>query len=290
MGYLIAVSLLWAFSFGLIKNQLVGLDSYWVATIRLGLASLVFLPFLRPRAIQFKLAGQYLGIGAIQFGMMYVLYIASFQHLQAHEVAMFTIFTPIYVVIFAGLRQRRVNLVALAAAGVAGVGAAVLRWQDGISVEAFTGFLMLQGANLCFAVGQVLYRDTRRRYPEGKDHGLFAWLYIGAVLGAGLLALVLGDLGNFSPSTTQWGILLYLGVLATGLGFFGWNLGATKVATGTLAVANNWLIPLAVLVALVVFGESASLPHLLLSLGIMALAVVIAKRSARRETDQTAAA
>ena len=49
MGYLIAVSLLWAFSFGLIKVGLSDLDSTAVATVRLLIATLVFLPFFRPR-------------------------------------------------------------------------------------------------------------------------------------------------------------------------------------------------------------------------------------------------
>jgi len=276
MFYLITVTLLWAFSFGLIKNQLSGLDSFWVATARLGLATLVFLPFFRPRKTSRPLALRYAGIGAIQFGIMYVLYIASFRHLQAHEVAMFTIFTPMYVVLIDGLRQRQLNKLALGAALLAGAGAAVLRWTAGVSTAALTGFLMLQGANLCFALGQLAYRDLRRRHPEGSDASVFAWLYLGATLTAGLLALLLGEVSRFSPSFEQIGVLFYLGVAATGLGFFGWNLGASKVSTGTLAVANNWLIPVAVLVALVVFGERAPWLNLSASLLIMLAATWLA--------------
>ncbi len=45
MLYLWIVSLLWAFSFGLIKGQLTGLDASFVAFARLLLAALAFLPF-----------------------------------------------------------------------------------------------------------------------------------------------------------------------------------------------------------------------------------------------------
>jgi len=281
MVYLVAVSLLWAFSFGLIKNQLAGLDSFWVATTRLGLASLVFLPFLRPGKITVSLAVRYALIGAVQFGVMYVLYIAAFRHLQAHEVAMFTIFTPIYVVLLDGLRERRLNRMALAAAALAGVGAAVLKWQGGFNRDHISGFLMLQGANLCFAGGQLAYRKLRQRHPEGSDAGVFGWLYIGAVVTAAMLAGTWGDWSGFTPSSSQWGVLAYLGILATGLGFFGWNLGATKVSTGALAVSNNLLVPLAVLVALLVFGETAPLGNLSASMAIMAIALVIAHRSGK---------
>ena len=47
MRYLVIVSLIWAFSFGLIKTYLVGLDPFVVSGIRIGIALLVFLPFLR---------------------------------------------------------------------------------------------------------------------------------------------------------------------------------------------------------------------------------------------------
>jgi drug/metabolite transporter (DMT)-like permease len=42
---LIFVSILWAFSFGLIKGELTGLDPTLVAHIRLLLSFIVFLPF-----------------------------------------------------------------------------------------------------------------------------------------------------------------------------------------------------------------------------------------------------
>ena len=48
MIYLAVVSLLWAFSFGLIGSALSGVDSFFVATVRLGCATLLnMLEFLR---------------------------------------------------------------------------------------------------------------------------------------------------------------------------------------------------------------------------------------------------
>jgi drug/metabolite transporter (DMT)-like permease len=83
MLYLLAVSLLWAFSFGLIKGQLAGLDPTAVTVVRLAFALLVFLPFLRPAKIPRKALGWLATIGAIQFGVMYVLYLTSYGYLQA---------------------------------------------------------------------------------------------------------------------------------------------------------------------------------------------------------------
>ena len=51
MIYLALVSLIWAFSFGLIGSTLSGVDSLLVATLRLSIASVIFLPFLRIKEI-----------------------------------------------------------------------------------------------------------------------------------------------------------------------------------------------------------------------------------------------
>ena len=55
-----------------------------------------------------------------------------------------------------------------------------------------------------------------------------------------------------------------------------WRGGA-----GTLAGFNNIKIPLAVLVALALFGESADLPRLIIGGGIMAGAVWLSRRRGR---------
>ena len=75
MLYLLLVSLLWAFSFGLIKGELTGLPPATVAFTRLAIAFFVFLPFLRIGKLNAKGAGRLLLTGAIQYGLMYVTYI-----------------------------------------------------------------------------------------------------------------------------------------------------------------------------------------------------------------------
>ena len=126
MPALLLASLIWACSFGLIKRHLAGVDPAWVTAARLGLAALVFLPFARPRLLGLRGAAALAGIGALQFGVMYVLYLESFRHLRAHEVALFTLTTPLLVTLLADLLERRLRPWALAAALLAIAGAALL--------------------------------------------------------------------------------------------------------------------------------------------------------------------
>ena len=107
MLYLAIVSIFWAFSFGIIGSSLTGVDSYLVATLRLASASLVFLPFLRPKYIQGIDCLRLFVYGFIQFGLMYVCYMKAYQYLPSHLVALFSIFTPIYVVLINAIQKRR---------------------------------------------------------------------------------------------------------------------------------------------------------------------------------------
>jgi len=61
-------------------------------------------------------------------------------------------------------------------------------------------------------------------------------------------------LDRCSPHAFPLVTLLYLGAIASGLAFFLRNLGATRVATGALAVLNNLKVPLTVACSLLFFG------------------------------------
>lgn len=276
---LIFVSLLWAFSFGLIKGRLDGLDPVAVSVLRLAFAALVFLPFLRPRALPRSGVITMMFIGAIQFGVMYMLYTAAYAHLQAHEVALATILTPIYVALLDAAVENRTRWRHMTAAALAVVGAGVLVWQSRATESIVTGFIIVQGANLCFAAGQIAYKRIRPNFPKGTtDAGIFFWACLGALVISALTSIFHTDWTAFRPTAPQWGVLAYLGVLASGLGFFLWNYGATRVNTGTLAVFNNAKVPLAVVCSLVFFHEIPNNPYrMLISLALLVVAVIVAE-------------
>ena len=252
MPYLIVVSLVWAFSFGLIGNTLAGIPPAWQGMARLAIASVIFFPFVR--RVEFNLGLKLFFIGIIQFGLMYLFYITAFRNLRSHEVALFTAFTPVYVALFNDIFRRSFSLVYWIAAALAALGSAILLWKHPVGMEAMKGFWLVQASNVCFAVGQLLYRSVFEKAKPVADVHLFFWLYLGAVA-----ALVPFAIGNMPQSVlpTQWAALIYLGAIASGLSFFLWNVGVRKTDAGTLAVMNNLKIPLAAIVSLTVFGEEA---------------------------------
>ena len=278
MPYLIAVSLLWAFSFGLIKGRLAGLDSAFISATRLGLALLVFAPFFRLKGLTLRPALTLAAIGAVQFGLMYLAYNESFRYLQAHEVALLTLTTPVFVTLMGDALARTFRIRALAAALLAVGGTGVVVYHGQNFRPTLPGLALVQLSNLAFAVGQVGYKRFRERRSALGDRDIFALLYAGAFSLTLPLALFRADPDTFTLTVTQSLTLLYLGVLASGAGFFLWNMGATRVGTGALAVMNNAKIPLAVACSLIFFGESADLPRLALSLVLLSAAVWLAEK------------
>ncbi|MHC1783101.1 MAG: EamA family transporter [Anaerolineaceae bacterium] len=280
---LTVVSLIWAFSFGLIKNTLAGVDSNFVAAARLLLAFLVFLPFLRvkklPRAAMLRL----MIVGAFQFGFMYIAYQFAFQFLKAYEVALFTIFTPLYVTLVNDLFKKRVNWVHLGTTLLAIIGTAIVKGA-GIQSVLLTGFLLVQASNICFAFGQVYYKQVMKAYPEVKDASIMAMPYLGGVLVTGVTTLFLTNWDKVALSPIQGFTLLYLGIIASGFSFFLWNASARKVNTGTLAIFNDLKIPLAVTVSLVFFGEQTNMLNLLIGGAIILAALWLNEWAGRRKT------
>jgi drug/metabolite transporter (DMT)-like permease len=278
VAYLLLVSLIWPFSFGLIKNSLAGLDPAAVAAVRLGFALLVFLPFLRLSGTTVRQRSMLLGMGAVQFGVMYILYLHAFRFLQAHEVALFTITTPVFLTLFDAAWGRRLQTHHAVAALLSVFAAGLLVWRGAGGEGVITGAILLQVSNACFALGQLAYRHVRAETPGASDAQVFGWLYIGGLIATTSASLVDFSWGSFRPSVSQWGTLAYLGILSSGLCFFWWNKGATRVNAGTLAALNNAKVPLGVLCSLVVFNESANTWRLILSGALLALAVWVAER------------
>ncbi len=259
MPYLVAVSLVWSASFGIFKSTLVSIDPALTAFLRLMLSMLVFLPFLRLRGLSTRMRLFYFGVGAVEYGAMYLFFNASFRHLDAWQVALMTLMTPLYVIAIDAIRARKLEMRFLVAATLAVAGGVLAMLKSAHTLpDSLAGALLVQGANLSFALGQILYRALRGRTKEVRDIELFALLYAGGAVFAAAGVLAGGCAGELaSISSPQWLALAYMGAVSSGIGFFLWNVGATKVSAGMLAALNNLKVPLAILVSIVFFGESA---------------------------------
>lgn len=275
MFHLIAVTLLWAVSFSLIGEYLAGqVDSYFSVLTRIVLAGLLFLPLLRPARLPRGMIPGLLVVGALQFGVTYICLYLSFELLSVPEVLLFTIFTPLYVALADNLLKRRFSIGPVVATLIAVLGAAVIRY-DGLSDSYIRGFLLLQLANMAFAAGQIGYAHLVRHHQVDvrQQWNGFGFFFIGALIVALPAWLLLGDAQKLPHSAVQWSVLGWLGLAASGLGFFFWNRGATQVDAGTLGIMNNALIPAGLVVNLLVWNQEADIQRLLIGGSIIGISL-----------------
>jgi carboxylate/amino acid/amine transporter len=258
MGLLWLVTLIWAFSFSLIGEFLSGrVDPYLAVSSRMLLALVLFLPWLLKSNSSRSQAMALAVIGAIQLGIMYLLLYHSFLYLSVAEVLLFTILTPVYISILDYFwRYKKLHLRWLGPALLAIFGALVIRYQN-LSADFWWGLLLIQAANLCFAFGQVAYRRLDLG-STGSQRYNFGWFFVGATI-ISLLATALFADWNKMPSTTlDYGILVWLGLVASGLGYWLWNAGARQVNANQLAVMNNVLIPAGLVVNFVFWQQNVN--------------------------------
>lgn len=283
MLYLLIVSLLWSFSFVIIKGKLTVLEPNLVSFLRLAFAFLMFLPFFKPKKLSRSLFWQLLLIGAIQFGLMYCTYTAAFFYLPAYMLVLLTSTTPLYVVLFDLLISRKSTLFFWLAAFAAVLGAWLLQYQKTALDFNWKGVLLIQISNLTFAAGQIYYRKLSAGKKDWDNKLSFSVVYLGAVCFTALVALFQCNWQNFTEITfEQWSLLLYLGIVASGLCFFLWNVGATKVSAGSLALMNNMKIPLGVLVSIYFLNESCNWVLLIITLLIFMISLILCEKAAEK--------
>jgi len=217
VALLIITTILWAFSFSLIGEYLAGhVDSYFSVLMRVGLAALVFLPFLRTRGQTLKTILLYMLVGAMQLGIMYLFSFRAYVYLSVSEFLLFTVLTPLYItLIYDLLSKRRLRWGYLLSAALAVVGAAIIRY-DKVSDHFWTGLMFVQLANISFAIGMVGYKRLMETRPM-PQHNAFAWFYMGAAIVAVAAWFMLGNPQKLPTTTLQWSVLAGGGGIRAGL-------------------------------------------------------------------------
>jgi len=214
MLYLLSATLIWAFSFSLIKGNLSAVDSNFVAFLRLVISFFLFLPFLKIKAIDRGKFKKLFLIGMVQYGFMYVSYIYAFGFLKAHEVILFTITTPIYVVIINDIIEHKITASYYLTSLIAIFGAGIIVWDDITSGSLIIGFLLMQFSNISFSFGQIYYKKFVTNNNELKEKNIFAILYLGGFITAGIFSLFTTDYSNIKLTNSEFSTILYLGIVA----------------------------------------------------------------------------
>jgi len=278
MAYLFTTTFIWAFSFSLIGHYLSPvIDSWSLSFFRTLIALLVFIPFIDIKISRKHMLFMNL-IGAVQIGIMYLMYLNAFHFTSVSKILLFTITTPLYVTFIADLVEKKFRSFFLMLSILSIVGASFLRFTSPAQND-LIGFFLIQGANFCFALGQVLYKYFEKwtgRTPNGMSD--FAYFYIGALIFT-TIGFLSSDVKTPLPNNiATWLLIVWMGVGASGLGFYFWDKGSLFVSSGTLAVMNNLVIPLGLMVEILFFGQALNSETYLIGTLIIVVSILVSLR------------
>ena len=278
MIYLIITTIIWSFSFSIIGNYLSPqINSWTLAFFRCLIAFIFFLPWYR-KDISYKYLIRITSIGALQIGLMYVFYLTAFNYTTVQRILLFTITTPFYVVLISNLFERKFKLPVFLLSIFSIIGAFFLRTIY-FDKNDLIGFVLIQSANLCFALGQILYKRFKQgNWSQGDKFHDFTYFFFGALL-ISSFGLIISSQGLSLPgSFAEWILVLWLGGIATGLGYYFWNRGSEYVSSTTLAVMNNLVIPTALLVETVFFSRTVNIESYIIGTIIIISTIVASVR------------
>jgi drug/metabolite transporter (DMT)-like permease len=258
---ILAVVVVWAGSFSVIKELLDhGLAAGDIAIVRYAIAAPGFALILwRARGLPGLTRGDAPRVAAAGLAVVvgyHVFLNAGTRHTTSGIAALVVALSPAMTLVLAAIlgldriRMRHIVGLGMAFGGVAVVVA--LGTGEGLSLGNAKGPLIVLGAPMSFALYNVILNPLLGRYD------LLALTAATSLVGIiGLVPFVRGSTVDAVTDATgsEAALLLYLGVLATLLGYIGWNyglrgLGPTRAVTYTYAIS-----PLAVAIGAVVLDE-----------------------------------
>ena len=278
MFYLIIATILWSLSFSLIGHSLSSdINSWTLAFLRSTIACIFF-----ARWIDFKIPVSYIMriifIGALQIGVMYLLYLNAFKYTSVQKILLFTVTTPFYVSIISQIINQKLKLSAFFIVFLSVLGGLIIRITV-FDINDLTGLFLVQLANICFALGQVLYKRLKKvSIKTVSIFTDFAFFFIGATF-VTFTALVISPYNYTQPaSINQWLLILWLGGGASGIGYYFWNYGSTQVRVETLATMNNLVIPLGLFIEIAFFSGNYNYQSLVIGTVIIASSIIASLR------------
>lgn len=268
MFRLLLASLIWAFSYSLNKQNLADVNPFAVSAIFCAVSAITFLPVLRLTQSTLKKILPLLILGAIEFGQMYIFFQLSFNFLEAYEIALLLITTPIYVVLIDGVINGTKLAVPCLFASICILLSYLLVNVPEYSFNRY-GVLLIQGSNLSFACGQVLVKNFFKKNPHLSITQTTSILYFGGFIICFLASIITNK--PYAPLDGH--AILWASILGTsccGICHYLWNTGIMRVKTPVIAVMNNLQIPLSILVAVLFFGETINWMKFYTCIGMLA--------------------
>lgn len=295
---LVGVALIWGINIPVMKNGLEDVNHYFFNAVRLAVSVIVLLSFaLRERARGKRMSAdlprrKVIVYSLIVSGLYQWLFLMGIDNTTSGNTALIISTIPMWTALLARMFLKD-KLAVLSWCGlvVALAGTVVVALQKGdvsANAEHLTGNLFILACAIAWAAGTVYSRPMLTQISPMQLSGYAAAMALP-------LHLYLGfSHGRADWSALQsvelWMIILYSGVLSTGLALPMWSYGVRHAGPAHAAIMQNMVPVIAIVAAWITRGESATTPQLLGGgLILTGLFVMRKGRSLREKKERLAA-
>jgi O-acetylserine/cysteine efflux transporter len=260
----LVVVTLWGFAFVPIHWALASVPPFALAALRFFFAAVPAVFFVKRPDVSWRTLAAYgLSIGTFQFGLLFLGMQLGMPAGLSSLVIQFQVFFTIGLA--AWLLGERVTRHSMIGAAIAVAGMAVLaahKLHEGATAT-FTGFLLVVGAALSWAVGNIITKRAASRHDLDVV-GMVVWASLAAPLPLALASLAFEGGGDVIDRVARmtwepWACVLFMSYVVTLFGLSVWNAMLHRYPTDIIA-PFALLIPVAGFVSGAVFLGEALAP------------------------------
>lgn len=266
---LFATTAVWGLNLTVVKLLTAHVDTLMLATLRTALATLALscIVWFRPTGMSRLRRDHWIRIAVCAVFMVYgnqIFFVSGMQLSSATNAALVVALSPMAALVVAsivlGERLRRASVTGVLI-GFAGVAAVILARSGADLSTSGVGDLLVLLSVASFALGGAVVQ----RLAQDLEPMSLSWAIhlLGSILLlVHMLVTQAGSLGAIATLTmTTWGLLLFSGAVATGLGSLVWNMSISAIGVGRTTSALYWVPIFGVGFAVVALGESLSIWH-----------------------------
>jgi drug/metabolite transporter (DMT)-like permease len=217
--------------------------------IRFAIGAIILVPFVRDFNVSLLREGTILGL--ILFGC-FACETIGLETISANRASFIFGLNVVFVTLFELLFGKRMTARALLASGLAFSGIAIMSWEGG---EALIGNFWLLGAAVCDAASIILLERFAPHHPSLSLTAIRIWVI--AILG--LLWAAPEITGQIESLKESWGVLVYLGFVATAIAFWLSTIGLRLVPAYEAAVFVALEPVFGAIIAFFLLGETLGL-------------------------------
>lgn len=217
-------------------------------------------------------------LGILNIPLNQYFFLVGVSYTSAPNVSLAYALTPVFVFIIAAIfLKERVSALKIIGIAVAVSGAIVLLSEKGFNFSSDTmkGDIFALMASFSWGLYTIIGRNFTRKY--GAIYSTALSMASGTIFFIPVFLFVQGSYDFSTIAPLNWGQIIYLGAITSGVGYALWFYALKKIEASKLAVFNNFQPALTAILAFLIFGTAVT-PYFIVGGTMIVIGVVLTQR------------